>query len=71
MIHGTRAGLKTFSGKFSPDDWTYAVTLVQPGLSRGQLISGSKASQAEQLLIVVSDRITTDYGARFEIWTSA
>lgn len=68
VIHGKLADLEKLSDRFSPDEWSYAVTLVQPGLSRGQLISGTDPSQAEQLLIVVSDRITTDYGARFEVW---
>jgi superfamily II DNA or RNA helicase len=69
LTHGSQADLEELSRHFSPDAWSYAVTLVQPGLSRGQLIEGNSASQAEQLLIVVSDRIT-DYGARFEVWAS-
>jgi hypothetical protein len=70
LIHGSLADLKRLEDEFSPDAWSYAVTLVQPGLSRGQLIKAKSPSQAEQLLIVVSDRVSTDYGARFEVWTS-
>jgi superfamily II DNA or RNA helicase len=71
MVHGKQEGLKNFAKTFAPDDWLYAVVLVQPALSRSQLISASKPSQAEQLLIAVSDRIETDYAADFKIWANA
>jgi superfamily II DNA or RNA helicase len=71
LKHGSMSDFKRRFTKFAPDDWSYAVTLVQPGLSRDQLISGTDPSQAEQLLIVVSDRITTDYGAKFKVWTNS
>ena len=71
LVCGTEADLKALARNFYPSEWTYAVVLVQPGLSRDKLISSQKPSQAEQLLIVLADRITTDYGAKFLIWTSA
>jgi superfamily II DNA or RNA helicase len=67
--HGELDDLKKLS--IRPHEWAYAVTLVQPGLSRRQLIKGIEPSQAEQLLIVISDRIVTDYGAGFKVWTRA
>jgi hypothetical protein len=70
MVHGKRDDLENFAKTFAPDDWAYAVVLVQPALSRSQLISASKPSQAEQLLIAVSDRIETDYAADFKVWAN-
>jgi len=70
MVHGTLSDLKKFSKSFAPDEWSYAVVLVQPGLSGDQLVKRSTASQAEQLLIVVSDRIVADYSAGFKVWTN-
>lgn len=68
LLHGKEDDLKTLATKFAPDEWNYAVTLVQPGFTRKDLVKSAKPSQTEQLLIVLWDRITTEYGAAFSIW---
>lgn len=70
MIHGTVRQLQQLAASFAPDEWSYAVVIVQPGLHRKQLLGRANPSQCEQLLTVIYDRIVTDYGARFSVWTS-
>jgi hypothetical protein len=70
ILHGDLAQLKKLANDFRPDEWTYWVVIVQPGLSRDILLHQSGPSQAEQLLLMLRDRITADYGASFSVWTS-
>lgn len=71
LVHGDINDLKVLASKFAPDEWTYAVTLVQPGLSRSKLVKAAAPSQAEQLLVVLWDRIATEYDATFLVWANA
>jgi hypothetical protein len=70
LIHGDAKAFKNLAASFSPTEWTYAVCLVQPGISREKLLNRKAPSQTEQLLIVACDRILADYGANFTVWTS-
>lgn len=70
MVHGRARKLRSLAKAFYPDQWRYEVVLVQPGLSRAKLLDQPSPSQAEQLLLMLYDRITADYGAAFKVWTS-
>lgn len=70
LIHGNLKAFQDLAASFSPTEWTYAVCLVQPGISRKILLARKAPSQTEQLLIVACDRTLADYGANFTVWTS-
>lgn len=67
---GDKKQLAKLAKSFFPDEWTYSVVLVQPGLSKEKLMKPETPSQAEQLLLGLRDRMTADYGAEFSIWMS-
>lgn len=71
--HGSASQLDKLAASFFPDQWSYSVVLVQPGLSKEKVErpEPEQPSQAEQLLLMLHDRITADYGATFRVWSSA
>lgn len=51
------------------DEWRYPLVVVQPGLSKKQLVKARLRRKASNWMLMLRDRVIGDYGASFSAWT--
>lgn len=68
VIHGTHQALQQIGRNFYPNQWSYKIVLVQPGIKKERVFRASP-SNIERLLCTLYDR-TVGIDSSFEVWGS-
>jgi hypothetical protein len=69
LVQGTLAGLRELEHNFYPNQWSYKVVLVQPGIKKERVFRDNTITNIEELLCTLYDR-TQGINAEFEVWGS-
>jgi len=64
---GKLSELKKLGEKFHPQEWSYKIILVQPGISKKRIFSGKESGNIETLLNTLYDR-SKAINADLEVW---